>query len=132
MLIEPPIPYLARKTSVTASGSICDYLFCFSEWCQWLTLLFCQHLLNGTIYPKLHLLEDHAADFMERQSTGHGIYVEQGTESIHKVFNISRRTCSSVQPSIKRLEIMMNKHFRLVHPETKSLKPEMKGNLTFS
>ena len=77
--------------------------FCFSDWCQWLTLLFCQHLLNGPISPKLHLLEDHAADFMERQSTGHGIYGEQGAESIHKVFNILRRTCSSVQPSFKQL-----------------------------
>ena len=89
-------------------------------------------MLNGTISPKLHLLEDHAADFMERQSTGHGIYGEQGAESIHKVFNILRRTCSSVQPSFKQLEIMMNEHFRLVHPETKSLKPEMKRELTFS
>ena len=89
-------------------------------------------MLNGTIYPKLDLLEDHAADFMERQSTVHGIYGGQGAESIHKVFNILRRTCLSVQPSFKRLEIMMKEHFCLVHPETKSLKPEMKRKLTFS
>ena len=66
MLIERPIIYLPRKNSATASGSICDYFFCFREWCQWLTLLFCQHWLNITIPPKLHLLEDYAVDFMER------------------------------------------------------------------
>ena len=91
-------------------------LFCF----------FRQHGPNDTIPPKLHLLEGYAADFMERWSTGHGIYDEQGAESIHKVFNILRRTYSSIQPASKRLESMMNKHFRLVHPNAKSLKPKIK------
>ena len=66
MLIERPIIYLPRKNSATASDSICDYFFVLEEWCQWLTLLFCQHWLNITIPPKLHLLEDYAVDFMER------------------------------------------------------------------
>ena len=87
---------------------------------------FRQHWPNDTIPSKLHLLEDHAADFMERWSTGHGIYGEQGAESIHKVFNILRRTYSSIQPASKRLESMMNEHLRLVHPDAKSLKPEIK------
>ena len=66
MLIERPIIYLPRKNSATASDSICDHFFVLEEWCQWLTLLFCQHWLNITIPPKLHLLEDYAVDFMER------------------------------------------------------------------
>ena len=53
-------------------------------------------------------------------------YGEQGAESIHKVFNILKRTYSSIQPASKRLESMMNEHFRLVHPDAKSLKPEIK------
>ena len=72
------------------------------------------------------MLEDHAADLMERWSTGHGIDGEQGAESIHKVFNILRRTYSSIQSASKRLETMMNEHFRLMHPDAKSLKPEIK------
>ena len=72
------------------------------------------------------MLEDHAADFRERWSTGHGIYGEQRAESIHKVFNILRRTYSSIQSASKRLETMMNEHFRLMHPDAKSLKPEIK------
>ena len=47
---------------------------------------------SDIIPPRLHLPGDHAADFMERWSTGHLIYCEQGAESIHKVFNILRRT----------------------------------------
>ena len=82
--------------------------------------------MNDTILPKLHLLEDHPADFMERWSTGHGIYGKQGAEPIHKVFNILKRTYSSIQPASKRLQSMMNEHFRLVHPDAKSLKPEIK------
>ena len=61
-----------------------------------LLFFFCQNWPNDTIPPKLHLLEDHAADFMERWSKGHGIYGEQGAESIHKVFNVLGRTYSSI------------------------------------
>ena len=91
-----------------------------------LLFFFHQHWSNDTIPPKLHLLDNHAADFMERWSTGHGIYGEQGAESIHKIFNILRCTYLSIQPASKRLESMMNEHFRLVHPDAKSLKPRIK------
>ena len=104
----------AKKKFYTASGSIFDYFFVSGN------------DVNDTILPKLHLLEDHAADFMERWSTGHGIYGEQGAEPIHKVFNILKRTYSSIQPASKRLQSMMNEYFRLVHPDAKSLKPEIK------
>ena len=85
-----------------------------------LLFFFRQHWPDDTIPPKLHLLEDHTADFMERWSTGHGILGEQGAESIHKVFNILRRTYSSIQPASKRLQSMMNEHFRLVHSDAKN------------
>ena len=38
---------------------------------------------NGSIPPKLHMLEDHATDFVEKWKTGFGMYGEQGGESIH-------------------------------------------------
>lgn len=94
-----------------------DYLFCSREWCERLTLIF---------LPKLHLLEGHAADFMQRCLTGLEISGEQGAEFIHNVFNILRCTYSSIQPASKCLESMMNEHFRLVHPDAMSLKPEIK------
>ena len=74
------------KKFYTASGSIFDYFFASGNDVNNLLFFFCHHWPNDTIPPKLHLLEDHAADFMERWSTGHGIYGEQGVESIHKVF----------------------------------------------
>ena len=39
-----------------------------------------------TIPPNMHMLEDHAADFIERSSPGHGVNGEHGAESIHKIF----------------------------------------------
>ena len=63
---------------------------------------------------------------MGKWSTGHGIYGEKRADSIHKVFNILRRTYSSIQAASKRLESMMNEHFCLVDPDAKSLKPETK------
>ena len=33
---------------------------------------------NGTIPPKLHMLEDHATDFVEKWKTGFGMYGVQG------------------------------------------------------
>ena len=117
---------MPRKNTATASGSILQHFFISGIDVNDLLWFFHQHWPNDTIPPKLHLLEDHAADFMERWSTGHGIYDEHGAESIHKVFNILRRTYSSIQPASKRLESMMNEHLCLVHPDAKSLKPEIK------
>ena len=44
---------------------------------------YCTEWPNGSIPPKLHMLEDHATDFVEKWKTGFGMYVEQGGESIH-------------------------------------------------
>ena len=50
---------------------------------------------KGTISPNLHMLEDHAADFIETcSSPGHGVYGEHGAESIYKIFRLLQRTQS--------------------------------------
>ena len=69
------------------------------------------------------MLEDHAADFIETWSTGHGVYGEHGAEFIHKVFNLLQRTYCSMQPATRRLQSMLKEHYRLVHPDAKALKP---------
>ena len=69
------------------------------------------------------MLEDHAADFTETWSTGHGSYGEHGAESIHKVFSLLQRTYCSMQPTTRRLQNMLKEHYRLVHPDAKALKP---------
>ena len=40
-----------------------------------------------TIPPKLHMLEDHALEFIREWGVGFGFYAEQGGESIHAEFN---------------------------------------------
>ena len=69
------------------------------------------------------MLEDHAADFTETWSTGHGVYGDHGAESIHKVFNLLQRTYCSMQPATRCLQSMLKEHYRLVHPDAKTLKP---------
>ena len=69
------------------------------------------------------MLKDHAADFIERSSPGHGVYREHGAESIHKIFRLLQRTYCSMQPATIRLQSMLKKeHYRLVDPAAKALK----------
>ena len=57
------------------------------------------------------MLEDHAADFIERSSPGHGdgVYGEHGAESIHKIFRLLQRTYCSMQPATIRLQSILKK-----------------------
>ena len=68
------------------------------------------------------MLKDHAADFTETWSTGYGDG-EHGAESIHKVFNLLQRTYCSMQPATRRLQSMLEEHYRLVNPDAKAMKP---------
>ena len=70
------------------------------------------------------MLEDHAADFLETWSSpGHGVYGEDGAESIHKIFRLLQSTYCSMQPAMRRLESMLKQHYSLVHPDAMALKP---------
>ena len=70
---------------------------------------------NGSIPPKLHMLEDHATDFVEKWKTGFGMYGEQGGESIHNEFNQFKTTYCQMQPASKRLDSR-------IHPSRKQSK----------
>ena len=71
------------------------------------------------------MLEDNAADLIERSSPGHGVYGEHGAESIHKIFRLLQRTYCSMQPATIRLQSLIKKNIiaRLVHPDANALKP---------
>ena len=79
-------------------------------------------LPNGTIPPKLHMLEDHATDFLEKWKTGFGMYGEQSGESIHNGFNQPKITYCQIQPASRCLESMLQEHYRHIHPESKVIK----------
>ena len=73
------------------------------------------------------MLEDHAADFIERSSPGHRVYGEHGAESIHNIFKLLKRTHCSMQPACNAnstsAEYARKEHYRPVYPDTKNLKP---------
>ena len=66
-----------------------------------------------TIPPNLHMLEDNAADFIGTwPSPGHGVYGEQGSESIHEIFRLLQREYCSMQPATTPLQSMLkNEHY---------------------
>ena len=76
---------------------------------------------NGSIPPKLHILEDHTTDFVEKWKTGFGIYGEQSGESIHNEFNQLKVTYCRIQPTSRRLESTLQEHYRCIHPESKAV-----------
>ena len=56
------------------------------------------------------MLEDHAADFIERSWPGHRVYGEHGAESIHNIFKLLKRTYCSMKPATIRLQSMPEKN----------------------
>ena len=77
---------------------------------------------NGSIPPKLHMLDDHATDFVENWQTGFGMCGEQGGESIHNDFNQLKITNFRMRPASRHLESMLQEHYRCIHPESKAVK----------
>ena len=80
---------------------------------------YCTEWHNGSIHPKLHMLEDHATDFVEKWKTGFGIMVS-------RVENQFTTTYSRMQPASKRLESMLQEHYSRIHPESKAIKLKSK------
>ena len=58
------------------------------------------------------MLEDHAADFIEMSSHGHGVYGEHGAESIHNIFRLLQGTYCSMQPAMICLQSMLEKNIK--------------------
>ena len=88
-----------------------------------LLVYFQENWPKETIPPNLNMCKDHAADFIETWSSVHGVYREHGAESIHKIFMLLQRTYCTKQPATRHLQGMLKEHYRLVHPDTKALKP---------
>ena len=87
---------------------------------------YCTEWPNGSIPPKLHMLEDHATNFVEKWKTGFGMYGNQGRESIHNEFNKLKITYCRMQPASRCLESMLQEHYRCIHPESEVVKLKKK------
>ena len=46
-----------------------------------------QHFPESTVLPKMHMLESHVPDWIEKWGVGLGLMGEQGAEGIHKELN---------------------------------------------
>lgn len=76
---------------------------------------------HNSITPKMHMLEDHAVDFLRNWGASFGMYSEQGAESIHATFNYR-----SVYPASRRLQAMLKEHYMRVNPNSTARRPVIK------
>ena len=78
----------------------------------WFTVANTGQARKETVPKFLHMLEDHAADFIERSSPGNGdgVYGEYGAESIHQKFWLLERKHCSIRPATIRLQSMLKKN----------------------
>ena len=95
--------------------------------------------LNGILYftwpddsvtPKMHLLESHVHQFIEKRRLGIGVYGEQGGESLHAEFNNLNRLFWHMK-GCRWLESTIKEHFIRNHPNTKDMKPNAKSKNEF-
>ncbi|XP_065669741.1 uncharacterized protein LOC136088822 isoform X2 [Hydra vulgaris] len=85
---------------------------------------------NESITPKMHLLESHILQFIQKWGLGIGVYGEQGGESLHAEFNNLNRLFWHMK-GCSRLKSTLKEHYIRNHPKTKAMKPEIKKRTTF-
>ena len=71
----------------------------------------------------MHMLEDHAMDWVRARSVGFGLLGEQGAESIHERFNSLKRTYASVPSGVERLRNIMKEHLISICPQNVAARP---------
>ena len=72
---------------------------------------------SATVPVKMHLLEDHAEEWIRAHGVGFGMMGEQGAESIHARFNGLLRTYATIRNNVKKLEYIMKEHLTSIAPQ---------------
>ena len=81
---------------------------------------------KASITPKLHLLEDHTLEQLQRFRTGFGLLNEQGGELIHTEFNRTGRVVHGMKDPLQRLMTTVKRHHLSTTPEVqKSMVPQL-------
>ena len=80
---------------------------------------------DQSVTPKLHLLEDHALEFIENWGASFGLYGEEGIEGLHSTFNKMKMSYVSMNPPSKILEATLKEHFMRVNPDSAVLRPTL-------
>lgn len=77
------------------------------------------------VYPKLHFLEDHCIDWIEKYRFC-GLFSEQGGEQLHKSIRILELQSHGIPGEEARMLCVLRKHLCEVAPELISLMPKTK------
>ncbi|XP_065650839.1 uncharacterized protein LOC136078989 [Hydra vulgaris] len=81
---------------------------------------------QGSVPPKLHMMEDHAIPFLQKLGAGFGFYGEQGGESIHHEFNKLKIIYQSIPSPTMRLKSILKSHHLKTNPKNRALRPKIK------
>ena len=92
-------------------------------------LLYIWHEFPETsITPKLHLIEDHMVDFLQKWKVGCELLGEQGAESIHITFNEFHRHYANIRKSVAQLRQVTMEHHRRTSPLLNCHRPPLQQN----
>ena len=111
--------------------SQCKIIHCINHHLEHAITTFMAHFLatfpGENIPIKLHMLEDHAVDWIRsNQHIGFGLMGEQGAESIHARFNRLYQTyctVSSTSHPVEKLKYIMMEHLLSISPTLITAKP---------
>jgi hypothetical protein len=87
---------------------------------------------HATVLPKMHFLESHLVEWLQKWKTGLGMMGEQGSESIHARFNTLRATYRSMPTPVERLKNMVQEHYLQICPANAQHIPPTKKKLKVS
>lgn len=85
-----------------------------------------KHFPEATVLPKMHFLEAHLPNWLEKWKVGLGFMGEQGAESIHAAFNNIERSYLNMPNKVDRLFRVVQEHHLRTDPELQSLVPAIK------
>ena len=89
-----------------------------------------QHFPNATVLPKMHFMEAHVPNWLEKWKVGLGFMGEQGAESIHASFNNIERSYLNMPNKVDRLFRIVQEHHLRTDPDLQSLVPVVKRRKT--
>lgn len=79
---------------------------------------------TATVFPKMHVLEDHTIPWLKRWHLGAGLMGEQGAESIHAHMMKLERTHQGIANDVERLRYIVHEHMLESAPSLTSLRPD--------
>ena len=85
-----------------------------------------RHFPNATVLPKMHFMEAHVANWLEKWNVGLGFMGEQGAESIHASFNNIERSYLNMPNKVERLFRIVQEHHLRTDPDLQSVVPKIK------